>query len=93
METSEVIYSCGLSVFSIILMFLIAYLQIRVNKSQLRQWCMMILTCSIITNISMMFQIININQNLEIWYEAFSIIGIAFMPICCFLAVTYFFKK
>ena len=91
MGIAEVMYSYGLSVFSIILIFLIAYLQLKINKSELRQWCIIALACSLITNISIMFQIVSIsNKAVGVWYEAFALIGISIMPICCFFAVCYF---
>jgi len=84
-------YSYGLSVFSIALIFLTVYLQLRVNKSELRQCCILMLTCSLITNISLMFQILNIkNEILMNSFEAFALIGITMMPICWFLAVCYY---
>lgn len=91
MGISEVMYSYGLSVFSIVLIFLLAYLQLKINKSELRQWCIMIVACSLITNVSIMFQIVNIvKENSNIIYEAFSFIGLNMMPVCCFFAVCYF---
>ncbi len=94
MGISEVMYSYGLSVFSIVLIFLLAYLQVKVNKSELRQWCILVLGCSIITNVSIMFQIVNIsNPSSSIWYEAFSMIGLTVMPICWFFASSYFTDK
>ena len=94
MGISEVMYSYGLCVFSIVLIFLIAYLQVKINKNELRQWCILVLACSLITNVSIMFQIVNIsNPESSIWYEALGMIGIAIMPICCFFAVAYFIDK
>ena len=84
-------YSYGLSVISIILVFLITYLQLKINKSELRQWCILVLACSLITNLSIMFQIVNIsNENLGVWYEALSLIGTTMLPICWLFAVRYF---
>lgn len=94
MGISEVMYSYGLCVFSIVLIFLIAYLQLKINKSELRQWCILVIACSLITNISIMFQIVNISSyGSGIWYEALGMIGITIMPICCFFAVAYFIDK
>ena len=94
MGISEVMYSYGLSVFSIIIIFLITYLQIKISKSQIRQWCILILACSLITNISIMFQIANITNYLSrIWYEAFALIGITIMPICWFFAFFNYVDK
>ncbi len=91
MGISEVMYSYGLSVFSIALIFLLAYLQIKINKSDLRQWCILVLACSLITNVSIMIQIVNISiPESAIWYEAFSMIGMTIMPVCCFFAVACF---
>ena len=91
MGIAEVMYSYGLSVFSIVLVFLLAYLQLKINKSELRQWCILVLACSLITNISTMFQIVNIsNKASSIWYEAFSLIGMTIMPVCWFFALCYF---
>ena len=91
MGISEVMYAYGLSVFSIVLVFLITYLQLKINKSELRQWCILVLACSLVTNISTMFQIVNItNEASSIWYEAFSVIGITMMPVCWLFAVCYF---
>ena len=73
---------------------MLAYLQIKINKSPLRQWCILILACSLITNVSLMFQIVSIsNKSLGIWYEAFSLIGFTFTPICCFFAVACFIEE
>lgn len=94
MGISEVMYAYGLSVFSIALIFLITYLQIKINISELRQWCILVLACSLVTNISIMFQIVNIsNISSNIWYEAFSIIGISMLPVCCFFAVCYYLNE
>ena len=91
MGVSEVMYAYGLSVFSIVLIFLLVYLQLKINKSELRQWCILVLACSLITNVSIMFQIVNINNvDTNIWYEAFAMIGMTVMPICWFLAVACF---
>ena len=91
MGISEVMYAYGLSVFSIALVFLITYLQLKINKSDLRQWCILILACCLVTNISIMFQIVNIsNESTQIFYEALALIGMNIMPVCCFFAVCYF---
>ena len=91
MGISEVMYAYGLSVFSIVLVFLITYLQLKINKSELRQWCILVLACSLVTNISTMFQIVNItNEASNIWYEAFAVIGITMMPVCWWFAICYF---
>ncbi len=91
MEVSDIVYSYGIFVFSIILVVYIVYLQFNVNKSTLRQWCMLILTCALISNISVLFQIVNItNENTWIWYKAFGNIGESLLPTCVFFAILYF---
>lgn len=41
-----------------------------------------------------MFQIVSVsNENLGVWYEAFSLIGFTFTPICWFFAVACFVDK
>lgn len=93
MGVAEVMYSYGLCLLSIVLIIFIAYLSIKINKSNLRQWCILILTCALITNISIMFQIVNIsNIGTGIWYEAFCYIGITILPICQFFAIAYFLE-
>jgi PAS domain-containing protein len=88
---SEAIYSYGLCLLSIVLIILISYLQFKIAKSSLRQWCMLIVTCALISNISIIFQIVNItNTDVRILYEAFSYIGITILPICLCFAIIYF---
>lgn len=93
MGISEVMYAYGLCVLSIILIIFIAYLQLKINKSNLRQWCTLILVCTLIANIFTMFQIINIsNPESVIKYKAFAYIGESMLPICQFFAIAYFIK-
>ena len=62
--------------------------------SKLRQCCILILTCCLITNISLMFQILNIeNSILIVLFEAFALIGITIMPVCWFFAICYFIDE
>ncbi len=93
MGISEVMYSYGLSLLSIILIIFIVYLQMKIRKNNIRQWCMLILTCSLISNISVMFQIVNISS-LNTWqfFEAFAYIGEAILPICMFFAICYYIE-
>ncbi|MBR2290314.1 MAG: GHKL domain-containing protein [Clostridia bacterium] len=90
----EIVYGYSLSVFCIVLVFLIAYLQLKINKSELRQWSILALACSLITNISILFQILNVsNSESGVWYEAFALIGMTLFPVCIFFAVTCFINS
>ena len=78
-------FSYGLSILSIGIIFLLAYLQIKINKSDLRQWCMLVLACSLVTNVSIMIQIVNVSITASgIWYEALAQIGMTMFPVCCY---------
>lgn len=93
MGISEVMYSYGLCLLSIVLIIFIVYLQIKVKKTNIRQWCILILTCSLISNISVMFQILNISYyNTWQFFEAFAYIGEAMLPICMFFAICYYIE-
>lgn len=93
MEVTEVMYSYGLSLLSIILIIFIVYLQIRIKKTNVRQWCMLILLCALISNIAIMFQILNISNH-STWenFAALSYIGEAMLPICMFFAICYYIE-
>lgn len=93
MGISEVMYSYGLCLLSIILISFIIYLQMKIRKNNIRQWCILILTCSLISNISVMFQIVNISfSNTWQFFEAFAYIGEAILPICIFFAICYYIE-
>ncbi len=93
MGIAEVMYSYGLCLLSILLIIFIVYLQIKIKKTNIRQWCILILTCSLISNISVMFQIVNISfSNTWQFFEAFAYIGEAMLPICMFFAIGYYIQ-
>ena len=91
MEIADIMYSYGLCLLSIILIIFIIFLQIKIKKNTIRQWCMLILTCALISNISIMFQILNISSY-STWqfFEALAYIGEAMLPICVFFAICYY---
>lgn len=93
MGIAEVMYSYGLCLLSIVLIIFIVYLQMKIKKTNIRQWCILILTCSLISNISVMFQIVNISfYNTWQFFEAFAYIGEAMLPICMFFAICYYIE-
>lgn len=93
MGVSEVMYSYGLCVLSIILIILISCLKLKVAKNDLRDWCMLILVCALISNICTMFQILNIsNYEKAIIYEALSCMGQAMLAVCQLFAILNFIK-
>ena len=93
MGVSEVMYSYGLCVLSIILIILISCLKLKVAKNDLRNWCILILVCALISNICTMFQILNVsNYEKAIMYEALSCIGQAILSVCQLFAILSFIK-